>query len=99
MTIKINEKEYELKYTLRALFIFEQIKGKQFSIDTLTDEYLFFYCLILANNKDVEMSFDAFIDELDKTPGLILEYKNFMEQEMRKQNIFKPEETDDKKKV
>ena len=32
----------------------EQITGKPFEIKTLLDNYLFFYCMILANNKDKE---------------------------------------------
>ena len=40
--MEINNKEYKLKYTLRALFIYEQITGKAFKLETLTDEYLFF---------------------------------------------------------
>ena len=34
-TIKINGIDYKIKYTIRALFIFEQITGKAFKIETL----------------------------------------------------------------
>ena len=33
-TIKINDKEYKVKYTIRALFYWEQITGKPFAINT-----------------------------------------------------------------
>lgn len=33
----INGKEFKLKYTLRALFVFEQITGKAFKMETITD--------------------------------------------------------------
>jgi hypothetical protein len=35
--IKIKNKEYKVKYTFRALMLFEQITSKMFSIDNLTD--------------------------------------------------------------
>ena len=42
MEILINNKVYRLKYTIRALFIFEQITNKQFAIKNITDTYIFF---------------------------------------------------------
>ena len=56
--IEINGKEYNLKYTVRALFLWEQITKKSFKIETLLDNYVFFYCLILANNKDNTLEWD-----------------------------------------
>lgn len=41
-TITINNTEYEIRYTIRALFIFEQIKGEAFQIRTTLDNYLFY---------------------------------------------------------
>ena len=41
-TIKINGEEYVIKYTIRALFMWEQITGKPFKINTLLDNYIFF---------------------------------------------------------
>jgi hypothetical protein len=72
MKITIKEKEYTIKYTLRALFIYEQITGKTFKILTITDEYIFIYCLLLANIPNIEMSFEDFINECDQNPELIL---------------------------
>ena len=56
-TITINNTEYEIRYTIRALFIFEQIKGEAFQIRTTLDNYLFLYSMILASNKDKPLSF------------------------------------------
>ena len=41
--ITIKNKEYKIKQTLRALFIFEQITGRPFEIKTMLDNYIFFY--------------------------------------------------------
>lgn len=101
MKITIKEKEYTLKYTIRAMFLFEQIKGSMFQIASLTDEFIFFYSMILASDPSTDLSFDDFIDEVDSKPELMKKYKEFMEKEMKKQNQFMLEEDnkdDDKKK-
>ena len=69
-TITINNKEYKVKYTIRALFIFEQITGKAFEIKTLLDNYIFFYSMILANNPDNILDWNVFIDALDSDPSI-----------------------------
>ena len=76
-TITINNKEYKLKYTIRALFIFEQITNKPFAINTLMDNYLFFYCILLANNEDA-LEWDEFIDALDNEPNLLNELSSIV---------------------
>ena len=70
MIITIKNKQYKVKYTIRALFIFEQITGKPFNIATLFDNYLFFYCLILANNKDNVLDWDEYIEAIDSDKKL-----------------------------
>lgn len=62
--ITINGKEYKVKPTIRAMFIFEQITKKSFKIETLLDNYIYFYSLILANNDDV-LDWDEWLDALD----------------------------------
>ena len=99
MEITIKNKVYKLKYTVRALFIYEQITGKMFELKTLTDEYIFFYCLIMANNKEANLTFDELVDALDEDASIMMKYKEFMTSEVAKQNQFKSEDTvDDKKK-
>lgn len=94
----INNKEYKLKYTLRALFIFEQATGKAFKMETLTDEYLFFYCMLVANNPDMDLTFESLIDAIDEDPNIMFEFQKFMKLELEKQNMFITNNTDDKKK-
>ena len=69
-TITINNTEYKVKYTIRALFIFEQITGKAFEIKTLLDNYIFFYSMILGNNPDNILDWNVFIDALDSDPSI-----------------------------
>ena len=96
--MRINNKDYKLKYTLRALFIYEQITGKVFSLQTITDEYLFFYCILLANNPDMDLTFDDLISAIDEDTNIIIEFQHFMKSELEKQSIFITNNTDAKKK-
>lgn len=98
--ISINGKEYLIKYTIRALFLFEQITGKPFKIETLLDNYVFFYCLILANNKNNIIEWDDFINAIDDNPNLFSEMNEVLEEENKKNNLFNDngEAADDSKK-
>ena len=98
-TIKIKNQKYKVKYTVRSLFIFEQITGKPFRIETLLDNYVFFYSIILANNMDKEniISWDEFIDELDKNPNLFSVINDAIDDKQEKDKIFQTEEVKDDK--
>lgn len=71
-------KEYNLKYSIRAMFIFEQITEKHFQIQTLLDEYTFFYSCILAGNNEDSLVFNEFIDYCDEHPELLKEFSEFL---------------------
>ncbi|HEY9543681.1 hypothetical protein [Prevotella sp.] len=96
-TIKINNKDYKIKYTIRALFIFEQITHKPFAIKSLLDNYIFFYCLILANNKDNVLDWDEFIDALDSDSTLLKQLTNINEEALKKDAIFNDDSSNEKK--
>lgn len=95
-TITINGEDYKIKYTIRALFLWEQITGTQFQIKTLLDNYLFFYCMILANNKDKEkiLGWDEFLDALDNDKDLIKQLTDIQIEEQKKNELL----ADDKEK-
>nr|WP_317473164.1 hypothetical protein [Bacteroides hominis (ex Liu et al. 2022)]MDV6156499.1 hypothetical protein [Bacteroides hominis (ex Liu et al. 2022)] len=77
-TITIKKQDYVLKYTLRAFFIFENFTGRQFAFGRMLDEYLLFYSILLANNKDTFlMSFDEFVEACDSDPSLFASFKEF----------------------
>lgn len=94
----INNTEYKLKYTLRALFIYEQLTGKAFKLETITDEYIFFYCMLVANNPDMNLTFNELIEAIDEDMGIMLEFQGFLKKEMEKQQQFITNNTDAKKK-
>lgn len=99
MTIKINEKNYKVKQTIRALFLWETISGKSFEIKTTLDNYLYFYCLLLANNTDF-MDWDSFVDCLDNDPNIIVEITKLLTDQQKIDRMLETdeEEKDGKKK-
>lgn len=99
MKIKINDNEYELKLSMRSYLLFENIKGKSFELETMTDTIIFFFCVILTSSKDYDFKYDQLLDMLDENPDLLLEFNNWLIQEYSKESMLSPEDEDDKKKV
>lgn len=92
-TIKINDKEYKVKYTIRALFYWEQITGKPFAINTLLDNYLFFYCMILANNPDDVLQWEDFLNAIDNDPTLFTQINATVDESQKKEELFNNEDS------
>lgn len=90
--IEINGKNYKLKYTIRSLFIWEQITGKSFKIENMLDNYIFFYSMILANNPNEILDWDTFLDALDADPTLFKKMSDIIEEQQKKDNLFTTEE-------
>ena len=88
MDITIKDKTYKVKYTLRALFIYEKITGQIFSINNIMDQFLFYYCLIIANNQDAELTLDQFIDACDEDGTIAAKMSDFLLKENDKQNTL-----------
>ena len=87
-TIKINGEEYVIKYTIRALFMWETITGKSFKISTLLDNYIFFYCMLLANNKDKVLDWDTYLDALDSDTTLFSQMTEIVNKAEEEKKVF-----------
>lgn len=74
MSIKFGDKEYQLRYTLRAFMFWEQMMNKTFSVETLTDTYVLLYCFLLASNKPFDVTFEQFMDLLDENHAAVKEF-------------------------
>ena len=98
MNITINKKQYKVKYTIRALLIFEQITGKPFNISTLFDNYLFFYCLLLANNPDNVIEWEEFIDAIDSDKDLYQQLSKAVTDYQKQDNLLSGEDDGEEKK-
>lgn len=82
-TISINGKEFTLKYSLRAFFIFENLSGYPFQFGKMIDEFLLFYSLLLANNESFTMEFDEFIDSCENDLTLFNQFKALLLDEIK----------------
>lgn len=91
MTIRIKEEDYQVKYTIRAMFIWEQIMHRPFELKTTLDNYAYFYALIAASNPDKTIKWDDFIDAVEDKPEIINELITFLSDYHANQSIFDEE--------
>lgn len=96
MRISINDREIELKYSFRALIIYENIQNKTFAPQSMTDILVFFYCVIIGSDRDVQFSFDDFLDMIDKKPELVTEFSEWLTKELNKDSVLESKEEDSK---
>jgi len=89
MKLNIKDKEIELKYSIRALLMYENMTDKTFSTSTLlTDMVVFMYCVVISSSKDYSLSFDDFIDFLDENPDAIQEFAEWLKNNVNSNNNF-----------
>nr|DAX88651.1 MAG TPA: hypothetical protein [Caudoviricetes sp.] len=83
-TISLNGKEFILKYTLRAFFVFESISGYPFQFGKMLDEFLLFYSFLLAANQEsFKMEFEEFIELCENDLTLFGQFKEFILDEIK----------------
>lgn len=75
--IKIKNVEYELKYNIKTMFIFERLTDKVFEPTKLFDLHIFFYSCLLANNENFTILANDFIEMCDEEPRLFIEFLDF----------------------
>lgn len=78
MKIKINDKEIELKYSFRAIIMWEQIQEKPFQPVTASDVMIYMYCIVCSSDKTVKITFDEFLDYLDENPKVIEDFTRWI---------------------
>lgn len=89
MKIELNNKEIELKYSMRALMMFENVTGASLSTHGLTDVMTFFYCVVLSSSKDYTITFDDFIDYIDANPSKIVEFSDWLKKIAKSNGVIK----------
>jgi predicted sulfurtransferase len=99
MTIKLQEKEVELKMSFRAYMLYENITGKSFEPTTMTDIINFFYCVIITSSKDYDYKYNDFLDALDEDANLMIQFSEWLTNEYTKNGMLSPSEDETKKKV
>lgn len=78
MEITINNKTIKLKKTFRSLIAYESAMGKTFNPTTITESIMYFYCVIISSDSDIELSFDNFMDWLDDNPNSLKEFTQWL---------------------
>lgn len=68
MEITIKDKTIKLKRTFRSLIAYESATGKAFNPKTVTESIMYFYCVIIASDMELELTYDEFMDWLDNNP-------------------------------
>lgn len=88
MKVRIKEQEITLKYSMRSLFLYEQKSGESFSPRNLEQYCLYFYCVVMSSNRDLDLTFDDFIDFLDEDPSKITDFADWLSNVMMKNNFL-----------
>ena len=93
MKITIKGKEVELKYSLRALMMYENIENKTFQPTSLQNIMTFFYVIVVASSKDYSLTFDEFLDfvDEDQNNNLLKEFAGWLNDIIENQNKLKKE--------
>jgi len=75
--IKIGDKEYPVRMSLRAMIEFENMSGHSIStMETLQDMTMIFYCTLKAGGS--AMTYDEFMDIVDDSPDVLTAFSDLM---------------------
>ena len=101
-TIEINGKNYKFKQSYRAIMLWEEISKRPFEITNTTDNLLYYYCVLLGNNREDCITFDEFLDALDDNPTLLIELTKKLTKSEEIEKMLNPnsdnDNSEDKKK-
>lgn len=89
MKVIIKDQEITLKYSFRALIIFEEITSKTLTVpESLKDILILFYSVILASAKGSlqDWTWDNFMDWLDENPEITIEFTQWLKDVLETQN-------------
>lgn len=88
MTIQINGSDYYLKYTIRALFIYEELTGTTFNPERLLNEYTLMYAILIANNEYFNIEFSEFIRLCDEDTKVFFSFRKWLVAEFKQQALL-----------
>lgn len=100
MVVKIKDKEYRIKYSIRMYLMFEGAKGRVFEGGTLTDEIALLLCCIWASDKESLVALDDLIDAIDEDPSILSQWRQWLADNVERQASLMSDvgEDDGKKK-
>lgn len=89
MNITINNNNIELKYSIRALMMYENLKEETFSPSNITNIVTFMYCIIVSSAKNYSITLDEVLDAIDENNGLLKEFTEWLAKTTENQNKLK----------
>ena len=92
--MEILGKNYEFKYSLRSMFVWEEITGKSFEVKTLLDTYILAYACIISNPDNPSLEFNDFINYADEHPEVMEDFNKFMSDELNRRELLKKKVTE-----
>ncbi len=99
MKFNYKDKEYELKYSFRALIIYENITKKNFNPTSISDILIFFYSILCASGKGDVFDFNDFMDIIDEKPSLVKEFSEWLTQTLTMNTSLSPIDDEEVKKA
>jgi len=78
MNITINDKEIKLKKTFRSVIAYEQAMKQTFNPITISEVIMYFYCVIIASDTELEITYDDFLTWLDDNPNSLSEFTQWL---------------------
>lgn len=78
MNITINNKKVELKKTFRSVIAYEQAMKQVFNPTTLSEVIMYFYCVIIASDTELEVTYDDFLNWLDDNPNSLKDFTEWL---------------------
>lgn len=96
MIINYKGKEYEIKFTYRALMIYENITNTTFQPTNFTGIINYFYSALLATAKGELIDYEEFIDWLDENPEELNKFSMFLDDIYNMNNKISPKPDKDK---
>lgn len=88
MTITIDNKPIELKITMKAFLLYENITDTSFTVTSMTDLITMFYCIVVSSMNDYSLSFETFLNWVNDNPDRLAEiYKWIIDSQNNQANL------------
>lgn len=89
MKITIKDKEIELKYSIRALIMFENVAENAYTGASITQVLTLMYCIILTSAKDYTLDWNEYLDWIDENPNIMTDFATWLVDVQKNQNKLK----------
>ena len=88
MKVTIKNKEIELRYSFRSMMIYEKITGTSFNPKGITEIMIYFYSSILASDKNIDLSFEEFMNWVDGEPKALNDFSMWLTSTLTKNSVL-----------